>query len=101
MVATGARGVISVTSNLLPGAVSRATQLALAGDVEGARRAHLALLPVHAAMFLESNPAPVKAALAMRGAMRDVVRGPLIAASSETRAALAATLAGYEKAEAR
>jgi 4-hydroxy-tetrahydrodipicolinate synthase len=96
MISVGARGVISVTSNLLPGAVARATHLALSGDVAAARKAHLALLPVHEAMFIEANPGPVKAALAMRGAMRDVVRGPLVAASAKTRETIAAALKGYE-----
>ncbi len=93
MIAVGAQGVISVTSNLLPAAVSRATELALTGDREAARRAHLALLPVHESMFLESNPGPVKAALAAKGAMKDVVRGPLVPASQKTREAIAAALA--------
>jgi 4-hydroxy-tetrahydrodipicolinate synthase len=96
MISVGARGVISVTSNLLPGAVARATQLALSGDVAAARKAHLALLQVHEAMFVEANPGPVKAALAMRGAIRDVVRGPLVAASAKTRETIAAALKGYE-----
>jgi 4-hydroxy-tetrahydrodipicolinate synthase len=97
MAAVGARGVISVTSNLLPGPVSRATELALSGDREAARRAHLALVPVHEAMFLESNPAPVKAALAMRELMQDAVRGPLVAASKRTREAISAVLAAYDQ----
>ena len=93
MIAVGARGVISVTSNLLPAAVARATQLALSGDRDEARAAHLALVPVHEAMFVEPNPAPVKAALAAKGAMRDVVRGPLVTASNKAREAIAAALA--------
>jgi 4-hydroxy-tetrahydrodipicolinate synthase len=97
MIAVGARGVISVTSNLLPAAVSRATELALAGDLVGARKAHLALLPVHEAMFVESNPAPVKAALAARGKMRDVVRAPLMPASPRAREVIAAALAAWER----
>jgi len=64
MIAVGARGVISVTSNVIPRAVSKATDLALNGDRERARAAHLALLPVHEAMFVEANPGPVKAAMA-------------------------------------
>jgi len=96
MIAVGAQGVISVTSNLLPAGVSRATELALTGDREAARRAHFALLPVHESMFLESNPAPVKAALAAKGAMRDVVRGPLVAASAKTREAIASALGKWE-----
>jgi 4-hydroxy-tetrahydrodipicolinate synthase len=97
MIAVGARGVISVTSNLLPAAVSRATELARTGDREAARRAHFALLPVHESMFTESNPAPVKAALAAKGLMRDTVRGPLVAASPKAREAIATALAGFEK----
>ena len=95
MVAIGAKGVISVTSNLLPKAASRATALALAGDMESARKAHLALVGVHETMFLEANPGPVKAALAMRGVMSDVVRGPLVAASEATRAAIRAALDAF------
>jgi 4-hydroxy-tetrahydrodipicolinate synthase len=95
MISVGARGVISVTSNLLPADVARATRLALDGKMEEARRAHLALVPVHDAMFLEANPAPVKAALAMEGKMLDVVRGPIVAASAATREAITATLRQY------
>jgi len=92
MIAVGARGVISVTSNLLPAEVSRATRLALDGKMDEARRAHLALVPVHEAMFLEANPSPVKAALAARGAMTDVVRGPLARCTEATRKAVAAAV---------
>jgi 4-hydroxy-tetrahydrodipicolinate synthase len=96
MIAVGARGVISVTSNLLPAEVSRATRLALDANVQGrideARRAHLALLPVHEAMFLESNPSPVKAALALRGAMKPLVRAPLVPATQATTRKIAALL---------
>jgi 4-hydroxy-tetrahydrodipicolinate synthase len=92
MIAVGARGVISVTSNLLPAEVSRATRLALEGKLEEARRAHLALLPVHEAMFLEANPSPVKAALSARGAMTDAVRGPLARCTDATRKAIAAAV---------
>ncbi len=95
MVACGARGVISVTSNVLPAEVTRATRLALEGRQEEARRAHLALLPVHDAMFLEANPGPVKAALALRGAAKDVVRPPICTATEATRAAVAAALDAY------
>jgi 4-hydroxy-tetrahydrodipicolinate synthase len=95
MIAVGARGVISVTSNLLPAEVARATRLALEGKMEEARRAHLALVPVHEAMFVEANPGPVKAALAMRGKMLDVVRGPLVPAGEATKKHLAKVLEGY------
>jgi 4-hydroxy-tetrahydrodipicolinate synthase len=97
MIAVGARGVISVTSNLLPTEVTHATRLALDGKIEEARRAHMALLAVHEAMFLEANPSPVKAALALRGTMKDVVRGPLVACSEGARKQLAAVLDAYAK----
>ncbi|HRG95608.1 MAG TPA: 4-hydroxy-tetrahydrodipicolinate synthase [Polyangiaceae bacterium] len=91
MAAVGAQGVISVTSNLLPGHVSRATRLALeafggAGDVAAARAAHFALLPVHDAMFVEANPGPVKAAMARAGLLAETVRPPLAPVSEAARA---------------
>ncbi len=97
MVSVGARGVISVTSNLLPAEVSRATRLAREGKIDEARRAHLALVPVHEAMFLESNPSPVKAALAARGAMSDVVRSPLARCSEGARKAVLAVVDAYTR----
>jgi 4-hydroxy-tetrahydrodipicolinate synthase len=96
MIAIGARGVISVTSNLYPAEVSRTTRLALDGKLEDARREHLALCAVHEAMFVESNPAPLKAALAHKGRMKDVVRGPLLRASEGGRAKVLAAIAKYE-----
>ncbi|HEY8079677.1 MAG TPA: 4-hydroxy-tetrahydrodipicolinate synthase [Labilithrix sp.] len=96
MIACGARGVISVTSNLYPAEVARATKLALEGKLEEARRAHLALCRVHEAMFVEANPSPVKAALALKGRMKDVVRGPLARISDAGRAKVAAAIEAYE-----
>jgi 4-hydroxy-tetrahydrodipicolinate synthase len=98
MCAVGARGVISVTSNVLPAEVSRATRLAIHGPTEDARRAHFALLPVHEAMFLEASPAPVKAALALRGAMSAAVRSPLAPCTDVTGRALSAALEAYARA---
>jgi 4-hydroxy-tetrahydrodipicolinate synthase len=97
MIAVGARGVISVTSNRLPAEVVRATKLALDGKMEEARRAHLALVPVHDAMFLEGSPAPVKAALAMQGLAKDTVRSPLVACTEGTRKAIASAIETYSR----
>ena len=97
MVACGARGVISVTSNVLPAEVSRATRLALDGRIDEARRAHLALLPVHEAMFIESSPAPVKCALALRGATKEAVRSPIFPPSEASRAVIAAALENFAR----
>ena len=92
MCAIGARGVISVTSNLLPAQVSRATRLALDGNLDEARRAHLSLMPLHEAMFLESSPSPIKAAMASRGTMSAAVRPPLAPCTAATRNALTTAL---------
>ncbi len=82
MMAVGATGVISVTSNVLPKETSQVTSLVRAGKLEDARRAHFDLLDFHALMFVEPNPAPAKAALAHLGVMSSAVRGPLVAASA-------------------
>ncbi len=95
MMAIGARGVISVTSNLLPKDVARLTKLAADGRFVEARHLHLELLPVHEAMFLEANPAPVKAALAMRGLASEVVRGPLAPVSAATKLAIRSAVETY------
>jgi 4-hydroxy-tetrahydrodipicolinate synthase len=97
MIACGARGVISVTSNVLPAEVSRATRLALEGRIEEARRAHLALLPVHEAMFIEASPGPVKRALALRGLTKDAVRSPIYPPSEPSRVAIATALETFAR----
>ena len=61
--AVGAEGVISVASNLRPREVVRLTHLALGGDYRGAARLHRRLYPLFKALFVETNPAPIKAAL--------------------------------------
>jgi 4-hydroxy-tetrahydrodipicolinate synthase len=96
MMSIGARGVISVTSNLYPAEVSKTTRLVLEGKWEEARREHLALCNVHESMFIEANPAPIKAALAQRGVMKDVVRGPLARISDGARAKVLAAVKTYE-----
>lgn len=98
MMSLGAKGVISVTSNVFPKAVSAVTTAWLEGRVEDARRAHFALLDFHAAFFVEPNPAPAKAALHILGkrgqsfAMSPAVRGPMLAASPALTAKLEALL---------
>ncbi len=96
MMACGARGVISTTSNLLPKAVSDVTRLANGGDWKEARRAHLALLPVYEAMFIEASPAPVKFALSLKGRAAPAVRPPLVTASESARAKIVEALGYYE-----
>lgn len=97
MMAVGAKGVISVTSNVLPAETSRVTTLFLQGKLEEARRAHFDLLDLHALMFVEPNPAPAKAALAHLGMMNASVRGPLVPASSPLAERIAAELGRMTK----
>jgi 4-hydroxy-tetrahydrodipicolinate synthase len=96
MMACGARGLISTTSNLFPAQVSEVCRLALAGKWPEARRAHLALLPVYEAMFCEPSPGPVKAALAKKGRVQNVLRPPLVPVSDAAQARITETVAKYE-----
>jgi 4-hydroxy-tetrahydrodipicolinate synthase len=96
MMSVGAKGVISVTSNLYPREVSAVVADMLAGNWIAARDAHLRLLKVHGAMFVEPNPAPVKAALAARGRMTGAVRPPLVALSEQGQKHVLAAIDAYE-----
>ena len=81
--AAGGCGEISVTANVAPAKVAKMCELVLDGDVEGARNIDTDLLPLHEAMFLESNPIPVKYAVAYLGFMENILRLPLTPLSSE------------------
>ncbi len=93
MISVGARGVISVASNVTPGAVVRATKLALDGDRAEARAAHLRLFPFYEALFLEPGVASAKALLAKRGLCENVLREPMTPIGEAARKAL---FAAYE-----
>lgn len=95
MMACGARGVISVTSNVFPKQVQQVCELALAGKWDEARRAHLALVAVHDAMFIESNPGPAKAALAATGVILGNVRAPLAMPSEASTAKVVQIVDAY------
>jgi 4-hydroxy-tetrahydrodipicolinate synthase len=92
LITAGGDGLISVTSNEVPGPMTAFVHLALSGDVEWGRDWHYRLLPLMEANFLETNPAPVKAGLALMGRIRNVLRLPLVPVSDATCAALAAAL---------
>lgn len=96
MMACGARGLISTTSNLYPSEVSEVCRLALEGKWEQARRAHFALLRVYESMFVEASPAPIKFALAHKGRMSESVRGPLLRATPDARSKVLEALRDYE-----
>src|ERR687890_2124469 len=78
LVALGGRGVISVASNVAPGAVSDMVRSLLAGDWERGRELHYELLPLFRALFVETNPIPVKTAASILGLCSDEMRLPMI-----------------------
>jgi 4-hydroxy-tetrahydrodipicolinate synthase len=78
VMAAGGDGVISVISNATPTAMAQLCELAAKGDVAGAKKIHFQLLPWMRAAFVESNPIPVKAAMAMLGRMGNHLRLPLV-----------------------
>lgn len=92
IIAVGGVGVISVIGNCAPQAWAGAVSAALAGDWPEARRRHYALLPLLRVLFLETNPIPVKAAMAMLGFCADELRLPLLPMSEGPRAQLHAAL---------
>jgi 4-hydroxy-tetrahydrodipicolinate synthase len=96
-ISVGAKGVISVASNLYPKQVSQLVALALKGDYAKARALHRRLYPVFKTIFIESNPSPIKFALAEAGLIgTDEVRLPLSPLSAEGRKVLAATLKAFK-----
>jgi 4-hydroxy-tetrahydrodipicolinate synthase len=97
MISVGARGVISVASNVIPGDVSAATRLANSGDMAKARAAHLRLVPFFEALFIEPGVASAKALLARRGLCEDVLREPMTPIEDATRKALFAAYEGLSK----
>jgi 4-hydroxy-tetrahydrodipicolinate synthase len=81
VMALGGDGIISVVSNVVPRLMAQLCDKMAGGDVAGAREIHFRLLPWMRAAFIESNPMPVKAALAMMGRIENVLRLPLVAMS--------------------
>jgi 4-hydroxy-tetrahydrodipicolinate synthase len=85
LMAVGGRGVISVASNVVPDRMAKMVNAALAGDYATARAEHAALLNFMLVNFVESNPIPVKAALAMLGLCDEVYRLPMVPPSGASR----------------
>lgn len=88
----GAQGVVSVASNIAPKQVSAMVRAYAAGEPAKALRLHHALYPLFKDLFIESNPVPVKTALALMGVGTDEVRLPLVPLSAKSRAILVETL---------
>ncbi len=92
LLAAGADGVISVVANVAPALMSQMVDKALSGDYEEARKAHYRLLPLMRALFVETNPIPVKAALEIMGHGQARYRLPLVPPTSEVEAFLRSAL---------
>ena len=92
LIAAGATGVISVTSNVTPDRMVALTDALRANDLVHARQVHNGLMPLFRHLFLEINPIPVKTALAIMGRMAEEFRLPLTPMTAKNRAILEATL---------
>jgi 4-hydroxy-tetrahydrodipicolinate synthase len=92
VISLGGRGVISVVSNEIPAEMSKLTRLALQGDFLGARSIHRRYHPLMEVNFVESNPIPVKAAMAEMGLLEAVWRLPLVAPKAENQARIRGVL---------
>ena len=92
LIALGADGIVSVASNEVPDLMANLTETALRGEWEAARELHYRLLPLMEANFFESNPGPVKAALAAMGLLEEHFRLPLVPVQEQPRVRVRAVL---------
>jgi 4-hydroxy-tetrahydrodipicolinate synthase len=96
LLALGGKGVISVSANIAPKLVSDMCALWAAGRFDEARAIHFKLEPLNAAMFIETNPIPVKTALALMGKVREEFRLPLCEMAPANREKLKKVLEGMK-----
>ena len=92
----GGRGVISVAGNIIPNEMHELTQYALNGDFEKAKEMHNKLLPLFEGLFIETNPVPIKAALAMKGMIKEVYRLPMCEMKLENKEKLKKILTDFK-----
>lgn len=92
IMAVGGCGVISVAANVVPAKMAALTRAVTKGDLATAERLHRQLYPLCRALFIETNPVPVKAALAMMGKIKETYRLPLVPMQPANRAKLQAVL---------
>jgi 4-hydroxy-tetrahydrodipicolinate synthase len=88
MMSVGAKGVVSVSSNIAPKEVSTLVRCALEGDYVSAKQAHYELLRLHKSMFIETNPIPVKTVMVELGYVANELRMPLETATDKTTVAM-------------
>ncbi len=92
LMAVGGQGVISVVSNLVPDRMKAVTAAFLAGDMAESLRRHLDLLPLCKALFMETNPIPIKTAMGLTGKCSGELRLPLVSMAEENKKRLKAVL---------
>jgi 4-hydroxy-tetrahydrodipicolinate synthase len=92
-IAAGGHGVVTVSGNVVPAAMSRLCALASAGDLEEAGQVDESLQPLNSALFIESNPIPVKWALAQMGLIQPTLRLPLTEHAAQYHDGMRAALA--------
>lgn len=92
LTALGGCGVVSVASNLVPGRMVQMIRQALAGELSHARSAHYELLPLFRAVFLDTNPIPIKYMMHRAGFCEEVYRLPIVPLSAEHKAQIDALL---------
>ncbi|MDI3478666.1 MAG: 4-hydroxy-tetrahydrodipicolinate synthase, partial [Thermoanaerobacterium sp.] len=91
----GGIGVISVTANIVPKKIHDMVMLYLNGDIEAARKLQLELNPLNSAMFIETNPIPIKTAMNLMGFGVGPLRLPLVEMSEKNLDTLKSTLKKY------
>jgi 4-hydroxy-tetrahydrodipicolinate synthase len=96
LMAIGGRGIISVASNEIPAEMARMVEAAERGDFAAARAIHRRILPLMQVNFVESNPVPVKAAMAAMGLLEEVYRLPMCSPKAESREKILKVLKSLE-----
>jgi len=96
LMALGGKGVICTCSNQIPAQMVKLTHLMLEGKIDEARQLHFQLLPLMQANFIETNPIPVKAGLAMMGMIEEVYRLPMVPMKPENRTKLEKVMAALD-----
>jgi 4-hydroxy-tetrahydrodipicolinate synthase len=96
LMAVGGHGIISVIGNEAPAEMARMVELAASGDFSGARQIHRQLMPLMSANFVESNPIPVKAAMAAMGLLEETYRLPMVPPSEGSRRRILEALAAAQ-----
>jgi 4-hydroxy-tetrahydrodipicolinate synthase len=95
LLSVGGKGIISVLANILPGDIKKIITLHKDNKTEEAKKLFYKILPLCRAMFLETNPIPLKAAMEMMGLCSGELRLPLVSLSDENRALLRKSLTDY------